>query len=81
MLPDPRAPSSGQSSPPSLHISQEEEKDDKSFPIDHQKSKTRPAAIDGVNQIKLTTANEEEDLQYITVYYKQDNEQKFWCHW
>ena len=76
VLPDPRAPFSGQSSPPSLHINQHEVKDKKSFPNAHQQSMTRPAAIDGVNEIKLTTANEKEDLQFITVYYKQDDEEK-----
>ena len=51
-------------------------KHDEEFQKFQEQTKKHPKPADRVNRIKLTTTNEEDDLQYITVYYKHDDEQK-----
>ena len=53
-----------------------EETRNKSVAKDQTRGKTDPTSTHNINRIKLTTANEEDDLQYITVYYRQDDEKK-----
>ena len=52
-----------------------EKKNEKPFTKTQEQIKNHPKPADSVNRIKLTTTNEEDDLQYITVYYKHDEEQ------
>ena len=53
-----------------------EEKRNKPSANDQTRVETDPTPTHNLNRIKLTTANEGDDLQYITVYYRQDDEKK-----
>ena len=74
-LPAPNTPSSEKNSS-FFPRSPTEETRNKPVAKDQTRGETDPTSTHNINRIKLTTANEGDDLQYITVYYRQDDEKK-----